>query len=284
MIGPDLIKSIGAGRKPTPVFDFGIVAELSALHELSALAFAESEQKLAQEATEKVIRLFGARYFAVLSGKGDAMQPIICSGFKTDTKEEVWARMASPGKEAHQLILTFNEGTDDQDLVFFEQARPLDSRACRLFNVFARRLEDRLAALRSEMRRREIEKQLRRSETRFLRALEYVPVVIAIYNADLRIQYINSAITTFTGRPTSNYTGKQDDEIWPPAVSKICLPLLRKAFETGLPQSLKTPLPLKTHETRTVHLQYVPLIGEDGAVNEVVHVMEEITGQKEIEP
>ena len=158
MIMPGHVEAEARLRKPRPIFDYAMVAELSALHELSALAFAESEAQLAQETVEKVGRLFGARGFAVLTGLPPRQRMVMGFGFKA--KEEVLSRLTSSGRTDGLCSMVFNAGTDDQDMVVFEQARALDDRIRRLYGVMARRLEDRLAAFRLEARRRRIEEDL----------------------------------------------------------------------------------------------------------------------------
>ena len=156
MIPPGRIEEEARRRKPKPLFDYAMVAELSVLHELSSLAFAETEDRLAQESIEKATRLFGVRGFALLCGEVPEQRLAVCSGYRS--KPEVLARMASAGAHSNCLALAFNEGTEDQDVLFFEQMRPIDERARRLYAVFARRIEDRLAAFRAEDRRRRAER------------------------------------------------------------------------------------------------------------------------------
>ena len=158
MIMPGHVEAEARLRKPRPVFDYAMVAELSALHELSALAFAETEAQLAQETIEKVGRLFGARGFAVLSGLPPSQRMVMGFGFKS--KEEVHSRLVTSGKAEGLFSMAFNAGKDDQDIIVFEQARALDDRIRRLYGVLARRLEDRLSAFRLEARRRRIEEDL----------------------------------------------------------------------------------------------------------------------------
>ncbi len=278
MIMPERIEEEARRRKPKPMYDFAMVAELSALHELSALAFAETEEQLAREAVEKVTRLFGARGFAVLSGRPPRQRLALASGCKS--REEVLSRMARMSDPDHQLWIVFNENTEDQDVIYFEQARPLDDRIRRLYNVFARRLEDRLGAFRQEVRRREAEEALRRSEARFQRALENIPVVVAIYDADLRIRFINAATKAITGRSPADLIGKHHDEVWPTEVCGVNLPLLRRTFASGQSQSVEIELELPETGRRTLSITCVPLAGKDGRTDEVVGITQDLTERK----
>ena len=278
MIMPERIEEEARRRKPKPMYDFAMVAELSALHELSALAFAETEEQLAREAVEKVTRLFGARGFAVLSGRPPRQRLALASGCKS--REEVLSRMARMRDPDHQLWIVFNENTEDQDVIYFEQARPLDDRIRRLYNVFARRLEDRLGAFRQEVRRREAEEALRRSEARFQRALENIPVVVAIYDADLRIRFINAATKAITGRSPADLIGKHHDEVWPTEVCGANLPLLRRTFASGQSQSVEIDLELPETGRRRLSITCVPLAGKDGRTDEVVGITQDLTERK----
>lgn len=278
MIAPDRIEEEARRRRPKPMYDFAMVAELSALHELSALAFAETEEQLAREAVEKVTRLFGARGFAVLSGRPPHQRLVLASGCKS--REEVLSRMARAGDPDHQLSVVFNADSEDQDLVYFEQARPLDDRIRRLYSVFARRLEDRLEAFRQDRRRREAEEALRRSEARFQRALENIPAMVVIYDAEMRIRFVNAATQTVLGRPPADFIGKREEEVWPPEVSGAYLPLLRLTFASGQPQTMETELALSKTGRRTVLMTCIPLAGANGGVEEVVGILQNLPARK----
>lgn len=278
MIRPEPIDAAKRQRKPKPIFDFAIVAELSALNELLGLAFAETEEDLAQEAIEKVSRLFGARRFAVFSGRAPQQRMAISSGFKS--REHALALLARCGGQPHQLALAFNEGTEEQDILFFEQSRPIDDRLRRLYNVFARRLEDRLSAFRLEACRRQAEEALKRSEARFQRALENIPDVVLIYDSLMRIQFINGSVTALTGCPTAKFLGKLNEEVWPADVCDACRPVLQKVFETGDPQSLDAELKMPGAKELSIRVTFVPLVGENNQVEEVVGILRNLTEQK----
>ena len=274
MIQPDRIEEENRKRKPRPMYDFAMVAELSALHELSALAFAETEDQLVREALEKATRLFGARLFAVLSGRPPRQQLVLSSGCMS--REEVLSKMARSGDSDHRLMLAFNEGTEDQDVMYFEQARVLDDRIRRLYNVFGRRLEDRLASFRQEARRRQAEEALRRTESRFHRALENLPAIVAVYDSELRIRFINAITQMLTGRPPADYLGQRGEDAWPAEVSRVCLPLIRQAFASGQPQTLETDLSFLAGESQSMLVTCIPLAGENGQVEEVVGILQGI--------
>ncbi|EPR35104.1 PAS/PAC sensor hybrid histidine kinase [Alkalidesulfovibrio alkalitolerans DSM 16529] len=150
------------GREPGAQTQALLLAELSALHELSGLAFTESEEQLAAEAVEKVTRLFGARCFGMISGSGRARR--LTAAWGVATLDQAQARLDGVVDESRLLRLVFNEGGEDEVVVFFEQARPMDDRDRRLYKVFARRLADKMAAFRLQAENRRAMEALRESE------------------------------------------------------------------------------------------------------------------------
>ncbi len=158
-----------------------ILAELSVLHELSGLAFTESQEELAREAVEKVTRLFGARCFALVSGGLEQGALVAASGLTT--LQEVREKLEKLSDNSHVLKLVFNEGSEDEDVILFEHTAPLNDQTRRLVNVFARRLEDRLTAFRLQAKSRLAEKALIESEEMLRKSQEAAGV--GSYSLDL---------------------------------------------------------------------------------------------------
>jgi|GEM_PF-1569495 len=131
--------------------------------------------------------------------------------------------------------------------------------------------------------RKDAESSLVESEERFRLAFDNVPDVVAIYDHDLRIQYINTATIQITGRLPSDFIGKRDDEIWPPEVYKSYLPSLQKAFETGTIQLVESELSLQEGGNRNLRITCIPVIVENGAVREVLGITHDDTERKRAE-
>ena len=149
------------GTNPVPNHsqeNISLLVELSILHELSALVLAESEEQLAREAVEKASRLFEVRSFAIISGVFEQQRLVASFGFKS--LNDALRKINDLEHDPCCLKLVFNEDSPNQDVIFFEQTKALNDQTKRLYTVFARRLEDRLAYFRLQERNRKAEADL----------------------------------------------------------------------------------------------------------------------------
>ncbi|WP_189836518.1 sensor domain-containing protein, partial [Sulfurirhabdus autotrophica] len=131
--------------------------------------------------------------------------------------------------------------------------------------------------------RKQAVEALRKSEERFGRALENIPDVVVIYDRDLRIQYVNDATRRITGRPTSDFIGRREEEIWPPEVYEVYLPTLQEAFRTRTIRSLETNLLLPNSALLALQITCIPLLDEKGEVREVLGITHDFTEHKQAE-
>ncbi len=131
--------------------------------------------------------------------------------------------------------------------------------------------------------RKRSEEALSESEQRFRGALENIPDVVVIYDRDLRIRYINAATRQITGRPTSDFIGKRDEEIWPPEVYQVYLPTLREALNTREICSLENDILLPGSGLRNLNITCVPLLDENNKVREVLGITRDFTERKRAE-
>ena len=130
--------------------------------------------------------------------------------------------------------------------------------------------------------RKRAELALSESEERFRRALENIPDVVVIYDPDLRIQHINAAARRITGRPTSDFIGKRDDEIWPPEAYQVYLPTLQEAFDTREIRSIETDLSMPDGVFNLL-ITCVPLLDEKGEIREILGITHDYTERKQAE-
>ncbi len=131
--------------------------------------------------------------------------------------------------------------------------------------------------------RRQSQEALQESRQRFFRALENIPDVVTLYDRDLRIHYINAATRAITGRPTTDFIGRRDDEVWPPQIYNTYLPTLKKALAEGTMESLETDLILADRQVRSLSITCVPLQDEQGNVREILGITRDLTIQKAAE-
>jgi PAS domain S-box-containing protein len=118
--------------------------------------------------------------------------------------------------------------------------------------------------------RKKTELALRRGEERFRRVVENIPDVLAIYDRDLVIRYINAATTKVSGRPPSDYIGRKEEDLWPPEVYERWRPTLLKALATGTTQSVDVDVELPFTGRRSLSITAVPLLDDAGQVQELL--------------
>ncbi|MCF7814404.1 MAG: PAS domain S-box protein [Candidatus Cloacimonetes bacterium] len=131
--------------------------------------------------------------------------------------------------------------------------------------------------------RKKAEEALKKSENRLNRALENIPDVVVIYDKELKIQFINEATTRLTGRPVSDFIGKLEEEVWPPEVYNVYVPMLQESFNTGNLKVLDTDLSLPNGDILNLRITCVPLFDEYGDVIEVMGVTNNYTDRKKAE-
>ena len=125
-----------------------VVAELSALYEISSIQFLQSEQDILNEATQKAIRLFGVRFFLV-HANGDV---VTSWGFRDSKKISKKIQEA----KSNQFKYSFQNLGDLQ--LFMEQSKDMNYRERRLYTMFAKSLENALFNAMNIKKREEAEK------------------------------------------------------------------------------------------------------------------------------
>jgi PAS domain S-box-containing protein len=129
---------------------------------------------------------------------------------------------------------------------------------------------------------RELQSALHESNERFRRALETIPDGVVIYNPDLRIQYVNEAFTRISGHPARHFIGRRDEEIWTPEVYGAYLPTLTEALEAQSVRSIGVDVLLEGQRIHT-YVRFVPLTDDKGLVKEILAVIQDLTGRKQVE-
>jgi len=140
--------------------DLSLVAELSALYEISMLPFTESEEEVAREAIEKASRLFSIRFFALVAGTGGNRRILGSWGFKST--DEMLHKIEGK-RTPEQFLYRFGEN-EDETVLLMEYSKPLGTRERRLYNIFARHLERVLTTTRNIIMRKKAERELARAK------------------------------------------------------------------------------------------------------------------------
>ena len=131
--------------------------------------------------------------------------------------------------------------------------------------------------------RKQAEEALRAREERFRLAMENIPDVVVLYDADLVIRFINRAATELTGRPVSDYIGRREEEIWSPEVYERYLPALEEALETRKIVLLEDEITLPDNNVLNVAITCVPILDSDNNVREILGITHNLTKHKQAE-
>lgn len=125
------------------------------------------------------------------------------------------------------------------------------------------------------------EEALRHSEEQFRTALDNIPDIIALYDAERRLQFINAKGVRLSKRPLEKLIGRTDEELWPPEVTAQYLPLLEQAIATRTPQTQELTLVMPFGGPLTTILTYVPLLNQEGEIYQIVAISYDITERKQ---
>ena len=127
------------------------------------------------------------------------------------------------------------------------------------------------------------EAALSRSEERFRLAIDNIPDMFSIYDAQLRLQFVNAAGLQRTNKSLSEVLGRTDEEIFPPEITNAYLPTLKKAQETRTLQIVEATINLPDYGTSTTLIKYVPILDEKGEIYQILGVTDDITVRKRAE-
>jgi len=129
---------------------------------------------------------------------------------------------------------------------------------------------------------RRAEESLRQSEERFRMVVEHYPGMLLVFDRDRRICYINSRALAASGHAEDQVLGRRNEEALPESVARVFEPHMTRTYETKQPQSFSATLAFAQghHE---VAATYVPILGPDGEIAEVLGVTTDISELKAAE-
>ncbi|MGA9379225.1 MAG: PAS domain-containing protein, partial [Phormidium sp.] len=131
--------------------------------------------------------------------------------------------------------------------------------------------------------RKQAEIALQASETRFRTVVEYAPDVFVIYDRDRRLQYVNEHALKRTGWTYETFIGKRDEDLFPREVTSTYLPILLRTVETRTFQSGEATIKLPGHEPYSILVKYVPILDEQGEIQQIFGITTDITQLKQTE-
>ncbi len=131
--------------------------------------------------------------------------------------------------------------------------------------------------------RKRTEEALHQSEACFRTVLDNIPDTIALYDAQQRVKFLNAKGIQLAGRPLEEILGRTDQELWPPEVTNSYLPLLHRAVETRIPQTQECTITLPNLDPLTLIITYIPLLDQQGEIQEILAITYDITERKRSE-
>ena len=266
--------------------DSSIIAELTILHELSAFVMAETKQQLIWEVIEKVTRFFGATYFAVVSGVGQSQELVVSFGL--DTLEEVLERIKDIENHDNRMVVACNENTAEQNLLFFEQALPIDDRTRRLYGILAGRFDNSLTSFRLKEKKAQIEAALIESQRMLRVVLDTIPVRVFWKDKNLKYLGCNKLFAQDAGFSTPfEVIGKDDFQMVWKDQALLYRSDDQKVLETGV-EKLNYEEPQVTSDSvvktiKTIKTSKIPLKDSDNNILGVLGAYEDITEAKAAE-
>ncbi|MBD2537070.1 diguanylate cyclase, partial [Nostoc flagelliforme FACHB-838] len=131
--------------------------------------------------------------------------------------------------------------------------------------------------------RKQAEKALRLSEERFRLAIDNIPDTFVIYDAELRLQFVNSFGVKRSGYPKEALLNHTDEELFPLSVTNSYMPILRQTVETYTLQTGECEINLPGYDPFFIVVTYVPLLNELGEVYQILGITHDITERKQAE-
>ncbi|HEY9651808.1 MAG TPA: PAS domain-containing protein, partial [Coleofasciculaceae cyanobacterium] len=131
---------------------------------------------------------------------------------------------------------------------------------------------------------KQVEEALRLSEKRFRLAVDNFPDgTFVIYDTQRRFLFVNSNGLRIGGIPESELLGRTDEEVHPPEITDTYLPFLKLAVETRTSQTSECTITLPTVGKITFIVTYVPLLNEQGEIEQILGITHDITQRKQAE-
>jgi diguanylate cyclase (GGDEF)-like protein/PAS domain S-box-containing protein len=111
---------------------------------------------------------------------------------------------------------------------------------------------------------------------RWRTVLEHIPAAVVVYDHRGRIEFINDAGAVGSLVPRDECVGCTVAEAFPAVITDVLAPYVERAFATGERQSFNGRL-IDGPEPVDIRSDWIPILGEDGAVSQVLAIGEDIT-------
>lgn len=253
-----------------------MASELSALYEISSLSSAPSPGQFGHEALEKALRLFGVSRFALWSGPPEARQLLSMSGIRDKDRA-----LTLTQNQDDSIFLQSLGANGELGLLFMEKSATITPSERRIYNLFARRIEECLLTLHSTMEQQRAREALALSEKRHRAMFEHTGTAAWILDDDYTVRQVNRRCEDLLGYRKDEVEGKKKwtDFVADPAELEWMLELHHRRRSTGNVDSYEFHLKRQDGAVRTVWAT-VSLIPES---RQIITSLVDITELRETE-
>lgn len=245
------------------------IAELLTLYEIVNFSFPERYEDLIQEIAEKGSRLLGIRRLAIMLDEGGRLICLGKWGFrKGEEFTERIERIKNPSENGFVYLMSHGV----RGLIFLESSARISDREKRLFNIFARRIEDIVAF-------KQMENKIKESEREKKAILDSILELLIYQDAEHRILWANTSAAKYAGKRGEELTGALCYEVLYRRKEPCAGCPVASALKTGVPQEgIVTP-----HEGKQFFVRGYPVKSQKGIIEGIVEVCFEVTERMQAE-
>lgn len=242
------------------------IVELLTLHEVASLSFPKRYGDLVQEIIEKGSRLFGIRRLAIILEENGKQECIGQWGFRSN--EEILEKIEKPGDKS--FVYTMSHGV--RGLIYLETSLRISLKEKKLYNIFARGIENMVAL-------RRMEDKVKESEREKKAILDSINEMVVYHGRDQRILWANLSAAKYANRAPEEIKGCYCYEVLHQRKEPCPGCPVAIAGETGTAQEgLVMP-----QKDRHFYVRAYPLKNDDGSIEGVVEVSIDVTEKVQAE-
>jgi diguanylate cyclase (GGDEF)-like protein/PAS domain S-box-containing protein len=123
---------------------------------------------------------------------------------------------------------------------------------------------------------------IKANEQLFRLALNGIPDAFMIYDAELRLKFVNVRAAGYFGKPYYELLGRCDDDLLPVEVTSRYLPALLSARSTKSTQSAEATFALRGRQL-SINATYVPMLDDAGAIGQILGILHDFTKRRQTE-